>query len=172
MPGLVQRQLVLGHLRRFAAYFFRDFKGAPLSLGRQAFDLGGEGIAIRFALALVGQKARVVEAQQGIALVDHLPFANKDFGDDTAFQVLDHLHLARRDRLAFAHGDFIQHREPGPGQGHQQQGGRQPDGDARQARRILQCCAGHVRHVVAFGGFAEALEVTAQALADGHDEIP
>jgi hypothetical protein len=39
-----------------------------------------------------------------------LALADEDLGDDAAVEALHHLHLARRDDLAFAAGDFVEGR--------------------------------------------------------------
>ncbi|MCY1534154.1 hypothetical protein D9M68_695150 [compost metagenome] len=114
LPRTVQRQFVFGQQRRVAGDFFRHGNGPALGFGGQAFDTGDQRQAVGFGLALVGEKTRVVEAQQYIVLVHHLAFTHEDFADDAAFEVLNDLNLARWNGFALAGGDFFEHGEIGP----------------------------------------------------------
>ncbi|MNQ14073.1 hypothetical protein D3C85_270120 [compost metagenome] len=110
----VQGFLVGGQARSRLGDLLRQLQRPAFTLGTQALDTGLQGEAVGFAFAHVGDEAGVVEAQQPVALVDDLPFADEDLRDNAALQVLDGLHLARGNRLAFAGGDFIEHGEVGP----------------------------------------------------------
>ncbi|MNN14324.1 hypothetical protein D3C81_1273850 [compost metagenome] len=92
-PAQVQRLFVGCLARRCLAQFFIDFQRAVFDLGTQAFDAQGHGQAVGLGLADVGGEAGFVQAQQGLADFDDLPFLRVNFGDDAALKVLDLLHL-------------------------------------------------------------------------------
>jgi len=100
--------------------------------------MGLQGEALDFRLLLIGEETGVVQAQQHVALVHHLTLAHEDFRDDAAFEVLDCLHLARRNGLALAGGDFVEHGEMRPGQPRGDQQCHQPYRQPADPRRILE----------------------------------
>jgi hypothetical protein len=65
------------------------------------------------------------------------PFLGEDLRDDAALQVLDLLHLGRRNGLAFAARHFVDGRNAGPDDQEQEERDHAPDGQAHHARRIL-----------------------------------
>ncbi|MCY1401656.1 hypothetical protein D9M71_167790 [compost metagenome] len=167
----VERLLVFGQLRRVAGDLLGQGHFAALGLGGQAFHPGHQRQAVSLGLALVGEEAGVVQTQQDVALVHHLALAYEDFRDDAALQVLDDLHLAGRNRLAFASGDFLQHGEVRPGQRHQQQGAGHPDGNAGRPWRVFHHGAGDFRHELGVGAIAAA-EVGMGCFGAGHAVSP
>ncbi len=61
-------------------------------------------------------RAAVVDPQQDLALIDNIAFPHHDVGEDTAFEILDELNLARRYDAGLAARHLVQHRMIRPDQ--------------------------------------------------------
>ncbi|MNN25094.1 hypothetical protein D3C81_1385500 [compost metagenome] len=168
----VQGLLIGGQARRDLGDLLRQLQRAAFAFGTQALDPGQQGEAVGFAFAHVGHEAGVVQTQQRVALVHHLAFADENLRDDAAFQVLDGLHLARGNRLAFAGGHLVEHGEMGPHQRGQEKQGGQPDRQAGQAGGVLHQRALDFRHELGIAGLTQRVEVTTQALQSAHERLP
>ncbi|MNY31937.1 hypothetical protein D3C86_1661230 [compost metagenome] len=136
-PTVEQLLLVLGLTRHLLAYFVGHQQFAALDFRTEAFDPQQQGQAIGLGLADVGSETSVIQTQQGIADIDDLPLADEQFGNDTAFQVLDFLQARGRNCLAIATGDLLDHGEMRPQQTEGDECNQAPDGQANDPRRIL-----------------------------------
>ena len=91
--GVVQLAFVDCHLPRLGHEFGREFERTAFGLGGKAGDLAHQAVVRRLLFAEAGGEAGVVDAKEDLAGLDHLPFPDQDLFQDSAFQVLDHLHL-------------------------------------------------------------------------------
>ena len=66
------------------------------ALGTQAGDVALEDHQLLLTLAKIRLEAGIVYAQQRLPLFDDISLFDEDLFDDPPFQVLDHLHLARK----------------------------------------------------------------------------
>ncbi|MNZ56700.1 hypothetical protein D3C78_746520 [compost metagenome] len=136
-PALVQR-LFTGRLAwRGLAQRLVDLQRAVLDLGTQALDAQGHGQAVGLGFTHVGGEAGFIQAQQWLAHFDDLPFLGEDLGDDAALQVLDLLHLGRRNGLAFPPRNFVDGRDAGPHDQEHEEQDHAPYGQPHDPRRIL-----------------------------------
>lgn len=136
-PALVQRLFVRRLAWRGLAQLLIDFQRGVPYLGTQALDPQGHGQAIGLGFADVGGETGFIQAQQWLANFDDLPFLGEDFGDDTAFQVLDLLHLGRRNGLAFTASDFVDGGNAGPHDQEHEEQDYAPDGQTHNTRSIF-----------------------------------
>ncbi|MCY1215710.1 hypothetical protein D9M72_275630 [compost metagenome] len=109
-----------------------------VGLGAQARNACHQRIVPGAAFLVGSREAGIVDAHQRLVLVHHLPRSHHDLGDDPAFEVLHHLHLARRDHLALAHGHLVHPRQRGPGQRHQHEDQGGPEDPVREIARLRQ----------------------------------
>ncbi|MCY1364965.1 hypothetical protein D9M69_517930 [compost metagenome] len=137
LAAAVEGFLAGGLLGHELAHLFRYLQGAVLDLGAQPLDAQQHGGAVGLGLADVGLEAGRVQAQQRVAYFHHLPFADEQFGNYAALEVLHLLQLGRGDGLAIATGDLVDLGEMGPDQHEQGEADERPDGQAHHARRIL-----------------------------------
>jgi len=133
----VQRLFAFRLTRHGFKHVLREVQRTVIDLGAQALDAQQHRQAISFGFADVGSKSRVVQANQRCAGLDDLTFLDEHFRDDPALQVLDFLDLRRRNRLAVALGHFVDHGEVGPQQQEQEEADDCPDGQAHDARGVL-----------------------------------
>ncbi|MET4774006.1 hypothetical protein ABIA28_006220 [Bradyrhizobium elkanii] len=89
-------------------------------------------------LAELGSEFRIVDAHQGLALLNDVAFPDQDVADDPAFERLNHLHLSRRHDAAAAALDLVQHGKMSPDQERRKQRARGPQQHAGGARRAQQ----------------------------------
>ena len=163
LAGAVQGQFIFGQLWCLAQNLLRHGDRTAFGFGSQALDTGDQGQPIGFGLALIGKKAGVIQAHQHITLFHHLPFAHENLGDDAAFKVLDHLHLAGGNGLAFAGGDFFQDGEIGPQQSGNQAGANHPDRYPGKPGGVFQNGAVDFRHKLGvLLVFAQAAKILAE----------
>ena len=92
----------------------REGDVAAFRLRRQARDLAFQRHLLGAVLAQFRLEAGGVDAQQDLALLDHLAFADQHVGEDAALQVLDHLDLRGGNDLAHADRDFVDMRDTPP----------------------------------------------------------
>src|SRR5690606_31752074 len=88
------------------------FELAPVRLGAQPGGGCGERDRLGLELAVDRLGARRVDAQQQLALLDHVALANQELGEDAGIEALDHLLLAGRHDATLAARDLL---ELGPG---------------------------------------------------------
>jgi len=122
--------LVPDQLRRFLLEFIvKDRFVFALDLGDKTGDGRPvlQGLAVGIAIITGG--LLIAQAGQDVVFFNSLPFADKEFVQDAAFQVLDFLDALRGNDPAKAACDFIKHGHLGPDheQDHQQQDGRGHD---------------------------------------------
>ena len=91
--GVEQLALVDCQLPRLGHEFGREFERTAFGLGGEAGHLAHQAVIRRLLFAQAGGEAGVVDAKEDLARLDHLPFPDQDLFQDSAFQVLDHLHL-------------------------------------------------------------------------------
>ena len=102
-----------------------DRRVGALDLGFEAGDFGPQRRDPGVELFDVGAGGQRLQVDQGLALLHGVAFADQDFTDDPAFQVLDALDLGRRDDLAQGHRDHVQLSEITPGEESGHEGGAQ-----------------------------------------------
>ena len=154
LPRLEQRALALRNVGAVFKDVRREDDVAALRLRRQARDLAFQRHLLGAVLAQLRLEAGGVDAQQDLALLDHLALADQHVGEDAAFQVLDHLDLRRRDDLAHADRDFIDMRVRGPAaEGGDEQGDDKEEQGRGQRRPRGRCRAqvGQERLIVGDG---------------------
>ena len=133
----VQRLFAFRLARHGFEHVFREIQRAVIDLGAQTLDAQQHRQPISLGFADVGSKSRVVQANQRCASLDDLAFLDEQFGDDPALEVLDFLDLRRRNRLAVALGHFVDHSEMRPQHQEHEEADDRPDGQAHDARGVL-----------------------------------
>ena len=164
-PALVQGFFTGRLARRGLAQLAVDVQRAILDLGTQALDPQCQANTVSLGFADVGDETGVIQPQQRRAGFHHLAFVDVDLGDDPAFQVLDLLQLGRRNGLAVAPGDFVQHGEIGPQHHEQEETDNAPDGQPHDARCILHQGLVDLGQRLATKGL-RALEIAAQDILE------
>jgi hypothetical protein len=122
----------------------------PGELGLEAGILGHE-------LAEVGGKARIVHAQQHVALAHAIARLDEYLLDDAAFEALDQLVAPGRDDAALAARDLVELRPTGPGDAGREHG----DDDDEQQRDPARGPAMH-------GGVIFGCELKVGSVLPGH----
>jgi hypothetical protein len=118
----------------------------PLTSAFRRAIFADQRVVLDLVLLERGRVARIVDQHQHLVLAHDFADPDLDLGDDPAFEVLDHLDLARRDHLAFAHGRFPDRCERGPHDERDNEGEGAPDEDVRVPRRALQRGRGRLAH--------------------------
>ena len=113
-----------------------------LDLGFEAGDFGPQRRDASVELFDVGAGGQRLQVDQGLALLHGVAFADQDFADDPAFQVLDALDLGRWDDLAQGHRDHVQLAEITPGEESDHEGGAQ---DLEQVGPAFAVVLGNLR---------------------------
>lgn len=118
--GIVEAALLRGDLREFALDFGRQGKRLAFGKRRQPCRLGDQRDVLGAVLAQRGNEAGLVDLEQQLILLDHLPLADKYLRNDSAIDRLDDLQLAGGDDLAGAARHLIHFGKRRPDQQHQQ----------------------------------------------------
>ena len=90
----------------------------------------------------------IVDAHEGLVLLHDLPDLNEDLGNDSAFEVLDHLDAARRNDFAFAYRYFVHRGETRPDQRHNEKNKHAPQDPVSEIARALQHCRAALTHEI------------------------